>query len=92
MTARLSALRTGRPLPSGRLLVLVFIRGLVDPRTTVRLEGLGQLQIAMTSSGIEPATFQLVAQCLNPTTLPRSTQDLIERHMNDDDLETICKK
>jgi hypothetical protein len=30
----------------------------------VRLEGLGQLKNPMTSSGIEPATFQLVAYCL----------------------------
>jgi hypothetical protein len=31
----------------------------------VRLEGLGQLKNPMTSSGIEPATFRLVAQCPN---------------------------
>jgi hypothetical protein len=31
----------------------------------VRLEGLGQLKNAMTSSGIEPATFRLVALCIN---------------------------
>jgi hypothetical protein len=31
----------------------------------VRLEGLGQLKNAMTSSGIDPAVFRLVAQCLN---------------------------
>jgi hypothetical protein len=31
----------------------------------VRLEGLGQLKHPMTSLGIEPMTFQLVAQCLN---------------------------
>jgi hypothetical protein len=28
----------------------------------VRLEGLGQLKNAMTSLGIEPATFQIVAE------------------------------
>jgi hypothetical protein len=31
----------------------------------VRLKGLGQLKNRMNSSGVEPATFQLVAQCLN---------------------------
>jgi hypothetical protein len=31
----------------------------------VRLEGLVQLKNSMASSGIEPATFQLVAECLN---------------------------
>jgi hypothetical protein len=32
---------------------------------TVRLEGSGQLKNPMTSSGLEPATFRLVAQCLS---------------------------
>jgi hypothetical protein len=32
---------------------------------TVRLEELGQLKNPMTSSGIEPATFRFVEQCLN---------------------------
>jgi hypothetical protein len=52
--------RAGRPLPPGRFLVLFSIRG-VDPRAIVWLEGLGQLKNPMTSSGIEPATFRLVA-------------------------------
>jgi hypothetical protein len=35
--------------------------GCVDPRAIVRLEELGQLKNPMTSSGVEPMTFQLVA-------------------------------
>jgi hypothetical protein len=65
MAMRLSALRAGRPLPAGIFLVLISLRGLVDPRAIVRLEGLGQLKKKSTSSGLETATFRLVAQYLN---------------------------
>ena len=50
---RLSALRTGRLYPQGVFLILISVRGWVDPRAIV------------TPSGIEPATFRLVSQCLN---------------------------
>jgi hypothetical protein len=41
MTVRLSALRAGRALPPGIFLVHIYIRGWVNARTTVRLEGSG---------------------------------------------------
>jgi hypothetical protein len=61
MAVRFSGPRAGRPSPPGRFLVLISVRGWVDPRAIVRLEELGQLKNRMTSSGIEPATFWLVA-------------------------------
>jgi hypothetical protein len=49
MVVRSSAIRAGRPLPPGRFLVLVSVRGWVDPRAIVRLEGLYQSKNPMTS-------------------------------------------
>ena len=62
---RLSAVGTGCLYNQEIFLVLISVRGWINPTTTMRPEGLCQLKIPVTPLWIEPATFRLVTQCLN---------------------------
>jgi hypothetical protein len=75
MAVRLSALRAGRPLPPGRFLVLISVRGWVDPRAIVRLEGLGQLKTSSDLNGDRSRDRQTCSIVPQPTTLPRVTKN-----------------
>ena len=62
---RFSALRTGRLYHQEISLALIYFTGWVETTSTVQPEGLSEWNIPTIPSGIEPATFPLVMQCLN---------------------------
>jgi hypothetical protein len=72
MAVRFSALLAGSPLPPGRFLVLISVKGGVDPRAIVRLEGLGQLKKCSDFIGTRSRDLPAFSIVPQPTTLPRA--------------------
>jgi hypothetical protein len=68
MVARLSAIHPGHFLPPGRFLVLISVRGSVNPRDIMRLEGLGKLKKS-TSSGTQTGNLPACSIVPQPTML-----------------------
>jgi hypothetical protein len=50
------------------MVVDISVRGWIDPRAIVWPEGVYQWKFPMTPSGIDPATFRFVVQCINHCT------------------------
>jgi hypothetical protein len=81
MAVRLSALYVGHPNYPRRFLLLVSIRGRVDPRAIVQLEGLGELKKANDLIGNRIPDFLACSIVPKPTTL--SCASVWDDNMND---------
>jgi hypothetical protein len=73
MAVRLSALRAGYPLPLGIFLVLISVRGWVDPKAIVWLEGLSKLKKKFNDLvGTRTRDLLICSIVPQPTTLSRA--------------------
>jgi hypothetical protein len=69
--------------PPRRFLVLISVRGLVDPTAIVRLEGLCELKKSSNLIGNRTRDLPPCSILPQPTTLPRAPQSIINHNSND---------
>jgi hypothetical protein len=84
---------TRRPLSTPeKSLVFIFVRGWVDPRAIVPLEGLGYIEKIFTLSGTRTGDLPACSTVPQPTTLPRArlrpNPNCESNEIQDDDMPT----
>jgi hypothetical protein len=77
MAVRLSALYAGSALPSKKIPGLISVRGRVDHRTIVRLEGSGELKKSNELIGIQTRDLLAFSIALQQTTPPRVPEQAV---------------
>ena len=78
---RLSALRTSRLYPQEILLLLISVRGWVDPSAKCYRKDIMSIKNPLTPAGIEPPTYRFVVQHLNHC-IPRSPNQEVEHNIS----------
>jgi hypothetical protein len=94
IAVRFSGLSAGLPLPQGRFLILICVRGSVDPRAIVRLEGLGKLNKSNDLIGNRTRDLPTCRigpqQIMIPRTVPKNIEGNIIARLNE--VGTISRK